>query len=195
MRIYDISQEVLSCNIYPGDPRPEAVALCRMADGALYNLSAFSMCAHNGTHVDAPFHFIGDGRTIEQLPLEAFVGPCFVVRCSGDMTGEDAHGIVERARAMQCGRKILIAGDGVVTAEAAGIFAAADVGLIGVESPSVGPVDAPMEVHLLLLRRGVVLLEGLVLADIPEGRYFLNAAPLNLEGFDGAPCRAWLMAE
>ena len=52
-----------------------------------------------------------------------------------------------------------------------------------------------MEVHLLLLRCEIVLLEGLVLRDVPEGRYFLNAAPLNLEGFDGAPCRAWLMAE
>ena len=195
MRIYDISQEVLSCSVYPGDPHPETMALSRMADDALYNLTAFSMCAHNGTHVDAPFHFIRDGRTIEQLPLEAFVGPCFVVRCSGDLTGEDAQKIVERARLLQCDEKILIAGEAEVTAGAARVFADAGVRLIGVESPSVGPIDTPMEVHLLLLRREIVLLEGLVLRGVPEGRYFLNAAPLNLEGFDGAPCRAWLMAE
>jgi arylformamidase len=50
-----------------------------------------------------------------------------------------------------------------------------------------------MEVHLILLRRGIALLEGIVLADVPQGRYFLSAAPLNLAGADGAPCRAYLI--
>ena len=77
-----------------------------------------------------------------------------------------------------------------VTAE---VFAESKIRLLGVEGPSVGPVDAPMAVHLCLLRKEIVLLEGLVLQQIPEGRYLLNAAPLNLKGFDGAPCRAWLM--
>ena len=192
MRIYDISQEVFSCTVYPGDPRPEAEALSRMEAGELYNLTAFSMCAHNGTHVDAPFHFIGDGKTIDRLPLEAFVGPCYLARPTGDPDAAAAEEMAAQARAQGCG-KLLIAGDVVVTAEAARVFAEAGFDLIGVESASVGPVDAPMEVHLLLLRREIVLLEGLVLADIPEGRYFLNAAPLNLAGADGAPCRAWLM--
>ena len=89
--------------------------------------------------------------------------------------------------------RILIAGPVTVTADAARVFAAAKLRLLGNESQTVGPEGAPMEVHLLLLGAGTVLLEGLVLDGVPEGRYLLNAAPLNLGGCDGAPCRAWLM--
>ena len=81
----------------------------------------------------------------------------------------------------------------MVTEEAAKVFAKAGILLLGNESQTVGPEDAPMQVHLILLRAEVVLLEGIVLKDIPEGKYFLNAAPLQLGGIDGAPCRAWLM--
>ena len=94
MKLYDISQEVFSCCVYPGDPKPERQRLRSTEAGERYNLTAFSMCAHNGTHIDAPFHF---------------------------------------------------------------------------------------------------LLEGVVLHSVPEGRYFLSAAPLNLAGADGAPCRAYLI--
>ncbi len=64
MKIHDISQEIFNCQIYPGDPIPEKKTLCSMENGDLYNLTAFSMCAHNGTHIDAPFHFIKDGKTV-----------------------------------------------------------------------------------------------------------------------------------
>ena len=77
--IYDISQEVLSCKVYPGDPAPLIKEESRMSEGALYNLTSFSMCAHNGTHVDAPFHFINEGKTVEQIPLDFFVRDCYVV--------------------------------------------------------------------------------------------------------------------
>ena len=69
----------------------------------------------------------------------------------------------------------------------------ANILLIGNESQTVGPENAPMEVHLILLGAGVVLLEGIRLAKVPEGVYLLNAAPLNLAGADGAPCRAILI--
>ena len=65
MKIYDISQEVFSCNVYPGDPKPERKTLSSTEKGDLYNLTAFSMCAHNGTHIDAPFHFLSEGKTVE----------------------------------------------------------------------------------------------------------------------------------
>ncbi len=87
------------------------------------------------------------------------------------------------------------AGDATVTAESAAVFADSGILLLGNEGQSVGPEEAPMEVHLTLLRRGIALLEGIVLTDIPEGRYFLSAAPLNLAGCDGAPCRAYLIGE
>lgn len=190
MKLYDISQEVFSCAVYPGDPSPRREVLSSTAAGDLYNLTAFSMCAHNGTHIDAPFHFIPEGRTVEALPLKTFVGDCFVARHRGDVTAGDARAILEKSDGAA---RILIAGEATVTEEAAHIFAASGIRLLGNESQTVGPEDAPMAVHLALLKHGVALLEGIVLTSIPEGRYFLSAAPLNLAGADGAPCRAILI--
>ena len=74
MVIYDISQEVFGCNVFPGDPSPYRDKLSSISDGAVCNLTAFGMCAHNGTHVDAPYHFYNDGRTIDQVDLDRFIG-------------------------------------------------------------------------------------------------------------------------
>lgn len=190
MKIYDISQEVFSCTVYPGDPKPEKQMLCSTAAGDVYNLTAFSMCAHNGTHIDAPFHFLPEGKTVERLPLDVFVGDCFVARYQGDVTAEDARTILVKAAGAE---RILIAGDVTVTEEAAQVFARSGIKLLGNEGQSVGPEDAPMAVHKILLSREIVLLEGILLSDVPEGRYFLSAAPVNLAGADGAPCRAYLI--
>ena len=190
MRLIDISQEILSCRVYPGDPVPQVQRLSDMAQGEVYNLSAFSMCAHNGTHIDAPRHFLPEGKTVEQLPLDAFVGECYLARHDGAVTADTAAEILRKAAGIP---RILIAGEAVVSAEAARSFAEGQILLIGNESQSVGPVDAPMEVHKILLERGIVLLEGIVLRDLPEGRYFLSAAPLNIAGCEGSPCRAYLI--
>lgn len=190
MKIYDISQEVFSCAVYPGDPEPEKQILRATADDDLYNLSAFYMCAHNGTHIDAPFHFLHHGKTVDRLALEVFVGDCYVAHHTGEVTAADAEAILEKAAGAE---RILIAGDVTVTAEAAEVFAASDICLLGNEGQTVGPENAPMQVHLILLRRGIVLLEGVVLREVPQGHYFLSAAPLNLGGADGAPCRAYLI--
>ena len=190
MKIYDISQEIFSCAVYPGDPKPEKQTLCTTALGDLYNLTAFFMCAHNGTHIDAPFHFLHNGKSVDRIELDVFVGACFVARHEGDVTGENAREILAKAKGAE---RILIAGPATVTAEAAEVFATAGIKLLGNESQTVGPAEAPMQVHLILLGRGVALLEGVVLDDIPEGHYFLSAAPLNLAGADGAPCRAYLI--
>ena len=191
--LIDISQELFSCNTFPGDPKPVPERLMSVEKGDVCNLTAFSMCAHNGTHVDAPFHFLPDGKTIDEMGLEAFVGECYVVQHEGDVTVADAAAILAKASAAAAAKRILIGGKATVTAEAAEIFAASQILLIGNESQTVGPENAPKQVHLILLGAEVVLLEGIVLAHVPEGRYYLNAAPLNLGGCDGAPCRAWLM--
>ena len=190
MKIYDISQEVFSCAIYPGDPQPEKQVLYATGAGDLYNLTSFAMCAHNGTHVDAPFHFVHNGKTVDQMDLSHFVGDCFVAGQEGDVTAGDAEDILKKAKGAE---RILIAGNATVTAEAAEVFAAGGIKLLGNEGQTVGPEDAPMQVHLILLRAGMALLEGIVLQDVPKGRYFLSAAPLNLGGADGAPCRVYLI--
>ena len=195
MKIYDISQEVFGCVVYPGDPAPQKETLSSMENGALYNLTAFQMCAHNGTHVDAPYHFVNDGKTVHQMPLENFVGLSYVVEHQGVVNAEDAKGILCKAvrSNAQAAKRILLKGNVEVSLEAAEVFAEARLLLVGNESQTVGPENAPMAVHKVLLGAEVVLLEGIRLSEVPEGVYLLNAAPLNLAGADGAPCRAVLM--
>ena len=197
MKIYDISQEVFSCQVYPGDPVPEKKVLSLMEKGELYNLTAFSMCAHNGTHIDAPFHFFKEGKTVDAIELEAFVGMAYVVEYHGVVFRDVAIEIMEKAKVqnLEAAKRILIKGAAEVSLEAAKVFAASGILLLGNESQTVGPKDAPMAVHHVLLGANVILLEGIRLAEVSEGVYFLNAAPLNLSGVDGAPCRAILIEE
>lgn len=196
MKIYDISQEVLGCQVYPGDPTPNKRVISSMEKGDLYNLTAFSMCAHNGTHIDAPFHFIKDGKTVDSVSLDTFIGMAYVAEYNGIVSADDATEILEKAKKQnsEAAKRILIKGDAEVSAEAAKVFAESNILLLGNESQTVGPENAPMEVHLILLGAGAVLLEGIRLAEVSEGVYFLNAAPLNLSGADGSPCRAILIA-
>lgn len=193
MKIIDISQELLSCKVYEGDPEPKTETLMSMNHGDLYNLSSLSLCLHNGTHIDAPRHFIGDGMTVDEIPLSTLVGVSYVVEHHGDVTASDALRILKKAQIENAIDRILLKGDLTVTEEAAREFAKAGILLLGNESQSVGPEDAPMAVHLALLTKGIILLEGIVLRDVEEGKYLLNAAPLNIKGAEGSPCRAWLM--
>jgi len=197
MQIFDISQEVFNSRVYPGDPAPEKKMLSLMEKGDLYNLTAFSMCAHNGTHIDAPFHFFKDGKTVDALCLEAFVGMAYVAEHQGIVSGDDAVAMIERAKANnpEAAKRILIKGVAEVSEAAAKVFASSEIVLLGNESQTVGPEDAPMAVHHILLAANVILLEGIRLAEVSEGVYFLNAAPLNLSGADGSPCRAILIAD
>ena len=187
MKIYDISQEVFGCVVFPGDPAPERQILSELEKGGSCNLTAIRMCAHNGTHVDAPYHFCADGKTIDEVGLAVWIGPCYVAEHEGVVTAEDMRRILRRAEkaggnrisawaepadAAGVSKRILIKGRAELSAEAARVC---------------------VEAGLLLLGSGCVLLEGIRLGGVPEGAYLLNAAPLNLGGADGAPCRAVLM--
>lgn len=196
MKIYDISQEVFTCQVYPGDPIPEKKILKSMEKDEIYNLTSFYMCAHNGTHIDAPFHFIKDGKTVDKVSLESFIGMAYVIEKQGIVTKEDAIEIIEKAKEQnpEASKRILIKGNIEISLEAAGVFATSNILLLGNEPQTVGLENAPMAVHLVLLKANVILLEGIRLSNVPEGVYFLNAAPLNLSGADGAPCRAILIS-
>ena len=199
MKIYDITQELFSCEVYPGDPSPERQVQMRISDGEVCNLTAFKMCAHNGTHVDAPYHFIDDGKTIDQVDMKRFIGYAYVASHEGDITAKDAENILKKANKAStdadcdCNLRILVKGKATMTEEAAKVFAAHNIFLFGNESQTVGPLDAPMAVHLVMLGAEIVLLEGIRLGEVEEGVYLLNAAPINLGGADGAPCRAVLI--
>ena len=197
MKIYDISQELFGSEVFPGDEAPLRRVVGSIKDGNICNLTALSMCAHNGTHVDAPFHFYREGKTIDQLNLEKLVGKCYVIFVEGPISESKAESIVETAKAVdpEAWKRILIGGDAYVTVEAAKVFVRERIVLLGNESQTVGPMEAPAAVHYELLGAEVVLLEGIRLKGVEEGVYWLNAAPSNLGQADGAPCRAILVKE
>ncbi|MBR2944289.1 MAG: cyclase family protein [Clostridia bacterium] len=195
MKIYDISQEVFSSDVFPGDPVPKKEMISQIENGDVCNLSKLSMCAHNGTHIDAPFHFISDGKTVDKMGLEAFVGMAYVAEHQGVVSYSDAENIIKKARekSEESAKRILVKGEVEVSLEATEAFVKAGILLLGNEPQTVGPKDSPMAVHLALLGAGVALLEGIRLKNVAEGVYFLSSAPLNLGGGDGAPCRAVLI--
>ncbi len=188
MKIYDISQELFSSVVFPGDPVPSKERMLTISQGDSCNLTILSMCAHNGTHVDAPCHFCEGGRTIDQLELEKVIGSAQVISFDGELTGKDVDRLLSSDT-----RRVLWKGEVVVTLEAARAMNRHGIWLVGVESQTFGAGDEIREVHLELLKQEVVLLEGIRLGAVRDGRYLLNAAPVNLGGSDGAPCRAVLL--
>ena len=188
MKIHDISRELLSAPIYPGDPSPTTEPLCSIAGGDFYNLSWLTMTSHSGTHIDAPRHFIEDGKAIDEMELSHFVGECTVIEIDGIFTVDEILPVLR-----VCKKHLLIKGTAVITAETASAIAEAGILLLGIETLTVGPLDAPMAVHQILLRKEIAILESLDLSKIEPGTYTLFAAPVKIGGCDGAPCRAILI--
>ena len=188
MKLYDITRELFSTEVYPGDPVPEYERLLEVRKGDACNLTYLKMCAHNGTHMDAPRHFLDEGKSIDELPLEQVMGRCSVVEFDGILDGKQAERMIAGKE-----KKVLWKGSVVFTEAAAEVFAEAGMELTGVESQTVGPSDAPAGVHKILLGAGMAILEGLNLEAVKCGDYFLCAQPLKLGGCDGAPCRAVLI--
>ncbi|SHO49189.1 cyclase family protein [Anaerocolumna xylanovorans] len=188
MKIYDITQEVFTSVVYPGDVAPSYVRNVSMDKGDVCNVTVVTMCAHNGTHMDAPFHFVKDGKAIEELNLYHCIGNCTLKEFDKQPTAEELRQVLNESQ-----KKVILKGPVVITMELARCILAYNLELIGVESQSVAPIEAPMEVHVELLKNEVVLLEGLKLDQVEEGEYFLIAAPVKLGGSDGAPVRAILL--
>jgi arylformamidase len=188
MKIYDITQEVFTCRTYPGDQVPAFTRVSDMGQGAPCNVTVFSMNAHNGTHLDAPFHFVKDGKTVEELDLYRCVGDCTLKAFESQPTAEELREVLKDSE-----KKVILKGPVTITMDLARIINEFGLELIGVESQSAAPMDAPLNVHRELLGQEVVLLEGLNLEEVTDGKYFLMAAPLKLGGSDGAPVRALLL--
>ncbi|MCL2299257.1 MAG: cyclase family protein [Firmicutes bacterium] len=183
MEIIDITQELFSCNVYPGDRKPSFERVKQLPEDN-YQLTDFSLSSHNGTHIDAPLHFIAEGQAVDELDLSTFYGPCLVA--------EQLDAAAIAAAYCHEGR-LLLKGKLEITPAIAQSVAQSKLRLLGVESQSVGPVDAPMEVHRILLGAGIVLLEGLDLSQALPGNYTLSAFPMKLGGCEGAPVRAVLI--
>ena len=191
MKYIDITRELFSSKAYPGDPAPEYERLLEIKNGDVCNLTYLKLCAHNGTHMDAPWHFMDEGRTIDELPLEQVMGKCCVLEYEGVLDGETAWQMTAGK-----GKKQLWKGNVTITEAAAEAFVQNGVELVGVEKQTVGAEEIPgaiHNVHKILLGAGMTILEGLCLEEAEAGEYFLCAQPLKLGGCEGAPCRAVLI--
>ncbi|MCL2576762.1 MAG: cyclase family protein [Defluviitaleaceae bacterium] len=187
MKIIDITQELFSCRVYPGDKLPmyERVA---SVEHDKFNLTNISMSVHNGTHIDAPNHFISNGKAIHELDLSTFYGKCTVVEFEGTIGDAEIADILKN-----CHKRLLFKGQNELTESAAVLIANSHVKLIGVESQSVGSMEHPLDVHLILLEKEIIPLEGLDLSNVNTGEYTLSAFPLNMKDSDGSPVRAVLI--
>ncbi len=209
-RIYDISVAVSpTLPIWPGDPGVELERVSDMDAGAHVNVSRLSLGVHTGTHLDAPVHFVPDGAAVETLDLNILVGPALVVHLP-DAEAIDAPLLesldlppgTERVLFRTRNSDLWARGETAfhedyvaVTAAGARWLVAHGVRLVGVDYLSVAPFSQTLEPHVVLLRAGVIPVEGLNLSGIEPGEYQLVCLPLKLAGSDGAPVRAILIAE
>ena len=192
MKVIDISRELFSTPVYPGDPVPRRELVRRMELGDSYNLSGFYTGCHSATHVGAPRHFIDDGKTVDEMELSRFVGRCTVVAAQGIVTGADIDRIMP-----YCEKMLLFKGEGeaFLSTSAAFALASAGVTLVGTDAWSIGAPHAEEGPHVELLSAEIPILEGLDLSQVEEGTYTLLAFPLFLKGAEASPVRAVLLDE
>ncbi len=190
MIIYDITQELFSTTIYPGDPIPTKKSWLSIENGDICNLTILSLGSHSGTHIDAPKHFIAEGKDVAELSLDKCIGYCEVIYCNGRITSEFLAKTLEEGT-----DKILLRGNVILDEEFAKSIVKCKINLIGVEMPTVGDEVSQKQVHKILLENEVVILENLNLDKIPEGKYFLVAQPLKMDDVDGSPVRALLIVD
>jgi arylformamidase len=209
MAIHDISLTISSVlPVWPDDPAVELELVESMDRGAHANVSRLCAGVHTGTHVDAPHHFLNDGRTVESLPLDVLTGPCYVAQLPDDieeLSAETLQGIPvpPGTTRLLCGTRnshLWARGENAfqrdfvaVTADGARWLVEQGVRLIGVDYLSVAPFGESVPTHTVLLEAGVVVVEGLNLSQVPRGFYDLYCLPLKLAGADGAPARAILI--
>ena len=187
--------------VWPGDQSFTARPSARIARGDTANVSTIALSTHTGTHCDAPWHFLDDGKRVHELDPTLFIGPAQVLDCRG----------VKQIDADDLGpgpfpKRVLIKTDNAdipltapfkedfaaLTVDAAERLTEAGVGLVGIDYFSVAPFPDQSPVHHVLLGAEVLIVENLRLAPIPPGPSALIVMPMLLQGMDGAPCRAFV---
>ncbi|MCB0833315.1 MAG: cyclase family protein, partial [Bacteroidetes bacterium] len=209
MKIHDISLTISNDLVtWPGDPKVDIQLPIQMKKGDPCNVSRWQIGAHTGTHTDAPFHFIDDGKGIDQVPLDLYIGPCLVVEVRPktiNIEAEDLKGIdlkghsrvlfkTSNSRHWKNGNMQFDQDFISVGVTGADVLLKNKIKLVGVDYLSVESFHAPFEhpVHKKLLGAGMVVVEGLNLSSIKPGEYELICMPLKILHGDGTPVRAAL---
>jgi len=203
-KIIDISIPLTEKTIvYPGNPQIEIEEFKSEASNSI--ISKITSGSHNGTHIDAPRHAIDNGKSISDLPLDVFMGPCRVIDCTGDASAVlkdtlETHAILEGERILLKTTNSLRGFDEFhpdfvyLSPEGAEYLAEAGVALVGIDYLSIkqkGSTDN--QPHTLLLEKDIPIIEGIDLSQVTPGEYTLIAFPLKYIGIDGAPARVVLL--
>ena len=209
MTIYDISLPISpNLPVWEGDPAVELELILSMDEGADANVSRIAAGVHVGTHVDAPHHFLNDGRTVENLSLDVLTGATFVLHLAEGVDAISAEILDTAPLPLNISRLLLRTKNSqqwtqdspkfirdfvAITPDGAEWLVAHGIQLIGVDYLSVAPFDNPIPTHKILLSAGIIVIEGCDLSQVPQGEYVLYCLPLKLMGAEGAPARAILV--
>ncbi|MFT4193458.1 arylformamidase [Ottowia sp.] len=204
--LWDISPPVHAGSpVFPGDTPYQQRWSAAIGPGCPVNVSALTLSPHVGAHADAPLHYDPEGAAIGALDLAPFLGPCRVIHAIGvrplvrwEHIDHAARALPPRVLVRTYRRMPVDAWDGGLAAfapETVERLADAGVRLIGIDTASIDPADSKtLDSHQVIRRRGLRVLENLVLDDVPEGDYELIALPLKLTAADASPVRAVLRA-
>ncbi len=208
MKTYDISIPITpDMPVWPGDPAVSVQRVGKIEEGDEANITHISMGAHTGTHVDAPFHFVQDGKTLEEVPLNLMMGRAYVLHLPDvDLITADVLAqadIPPRTRRVLLktrnsdlwarGEKEFQTDYVALSADGAEYLVKRGVKLVGIDYLSIAPFNETRPTHEILLKANVLILEGLNLSEVSQGRYTFYCLPLSLQGVDGAPARAILL--
>ena len=211
MTIYDISLPISpNLPVWPGDPKIELELIASMDAGSDANVSRIAAGVHIGTHVDAPHHFLNDGRTVESLDLDILTGKAFVLHLDDNVNAITAK-ILDTAPIPPATLRLLLRTKNsrqwtldapefqrdfvAISPDGAEWLVSHGIQLVGVDYLSVAPFDAPVPTHKIVLAAGMIVIEGCDLSQVPQGEYELYCLPLKLIGAEGAPARTILVAK
>jgi arylformamidase len=207
-RIYDISVPIRTGGlVYPGNSEIDIALQQAVAKGASANVSTIRFGSHTGTHVDASRHFFDDGQPVDKIPLDRLIGPALLLRFADDVRSVgvaelSAHDIKGQTRILLRTRnsallsqKEFVKDYTYLAPDGAQYLVDQGVELVGIDYLSIEQFHSGHHLtHRTLLERSVVIVEGLDFSVPPPGEYQFICLPLRIEGCDGAPARAVLIA-
>ncbi|MCB2179749.1 cyclase family protein [bacterium] len=209
MRTYDITLTISpEMVVWPGDPSVELSQISAISEGDEANVSYIQMGLHTGTHVDAPHHFFDGEKTVEDLEIGLLTGRAYVLHLPDDVDLITRE-IIENSSIPPRTKRVLFKTRNsrhwttkhtefdedfvALDDEAAAILIQRGVKLVGVDYLSVAPFADTASTHQVLLEAGIIIVEGLDLSEVQQGRYTLYCLPIKVGGVDGAPARAILV--
>jgi len=208
-KMIDISVEISpSLVVWPGDPKPRITKVSEMSKGSRYNLMKLSMSLHNGSHIDAPFHYLEEGNDVGQIPLDVLVGECYVLEVPPKIEIID-KAVLEQAEIPDKVERLLLKTKNSIfweekqqkfhknycglTKDGAQFLLKLKCKLVGIDYLSISSLvdlDGP---HIALLREKVVILESINLSKIRQGWYSMYCLPLKIKDVEAAPVRVILI--